>query len=120
MDSFLVELPMIIVLVLFVGMFIIFSGQSQRRLTRWLQSQDYQAARLEEPPLFRPGPFFMLNKRGWGVKRLIVRRADGSERTGWLMYPAGLFVEKLTDQEYQVKLVWDDEWDPNETPLWRQ
>lgn len=55
---------------------------------------------------------------GWGVLRLTVVQAEGRTRSGWVMYPAGLFVGQLANQEYQVKLVWDDEWDPNGKPFW--
>lgn len=120
MATFLAYLPMLLIGLIFSSAVIIVGRQSQRRLARWLDSQGYQTVRLTELPFLRPGPFFMLNKRGWGVKRLAVCQADGSERTGWIMYPAGLFVEQTTDQAYQVKLVWDDEWEPNDQPLWRQ
>lgn len=119
MFIFLNALPFLILL-LFVGAGIMLSSQSQRRLLRWLHDQGYQEIRLAQPPPLRRGPFFMLNKRGWGIKRLTVRQADGSERTGWVMYPAGLFVEQLTEQAYKAKIVWDDEWNPNRKPLWRQ
>jgi hypothetical protein len=119
MSTFLSFLPFLVVLLLFILVGIHLSRQSRQRLIRWLHSQGYQDARFESPPL-RPGPFFMLNKRFQGVLRLTVRQADGRERTGWVMYPAALFIEQLSDQEYQAKLVWDDEWDPNSKPLWLQ
>lgn len=117
MSMFLSYLPFLIVMICFVSTIIIVGRQVQRRLQQWLDSQGFHEVKLAAPPLFRPGPFFMLNKRGWGVKRLTVRQADGKARSGWIMYPAGLFVERMSEEEYQVKLIWEDEWDPNDKPL---
>ena len=111
---------MLIAVLFFFGSFAVYSRYSQRHLQQLLTNQGYQVVRITEPPLFRPGPFFMLNKRGWGVKRLTVRQSDGGERTGWIMYPAGLLLSQASMERYKVKFVWDDEWDPNGTPLWRQ
>lgn len=119
MSTFLAFLPFLLILLFGILGGIHLSRQSRGRLLRWLESQGYQDIRLFSPP-WRPGPFFMLNKRGWNVLRLTVYQAEGRARSGWVMYPAGLFIGQLAEQEYQVKLVWDDEWDPNRKPLWLQ
>lgn len=119
MSTFLFLLPFLLIVWLAIHGGIRLSQQSRDRLARWLHSQGYQDVRFASPP-WRPGPFFMLNKRFRGVLRLTVRQAEGNERSGWVMYPTGLFIEQISDQEYQAKLVWDDEWDPNSKPLWLQ
>ncbi|MCB0112423.1 MAG: hypothetical protein KDE53_41145 [Caldilineaceae bacterium] len=120
MSTFMTCVPLLIVMLLLLSFLIVNNRRSRHRLGQWLDSQGYQEASVFEPPIFRPGPFFMLNKRGWGVKKFTVRQSDGSERTGWAMFPAGFFFSQIDEQQYQVKLIWDDEWNSNDVPSWRQ
>lgn len=108
--------PFLAFFAFFIVVGVLLARRSRRRLRRWAITQGYDLLRIEYPPLFRPGPFFLQHARGWGVRRIVVRTSNGGERLGWVCYPAGLpFFD--SPELTRMQLVWDDEWDRNRLPL---